>query len=76
MGAFEIIAVWGLLSLVAGLVGAVVAGLKRRDHSAWAAWCFVFPPVLIVLFLVPRNKGERPRRPSMDEDDAHEHSTV
>ena len=46
------------------------ASYKRRDHSAWAAWCFIFPPMLIAVALLQNNPGPRPRRPTMDEDDA------
>ena len=69
MSAFTIIAIWGLASLVASLAGGIVAFMKRRDHSAWAAWCFVFPPLLIAVLLLRTNPGNRPRQPGLDEED-------
>ncbi len=69
MSAFTIIALWGLVSLVASLVGGIVAYTKRRDHSAWAAWCFVFPPLLVAVLLLRKNPGNRPRQPGFDDDD-------
>jgi hypothetical protein len=70
MDAVKWIVVWGSVALVAAVLGGVIASYKRRDHSAWAAWCFVFPPLLIVVALLQKNQGPRPRRPSLDEDDA------
>ncbi len=72
MGAVAYIAIWGVTSALASLAGGIVAYMKRRDHSAWAAWCFVFPPLLIAVLLLRKNPGSRPRRPSIDEEDNHE----
>ena len=68
MNAIKIIAFWGIGSMLASLLGGIVAYRKRRDHSAWAAWCFVFPPLLIVVLLLSRNPGVRPRQPTVDEE--------
>lgn len=76
MGAVKIIAIWGLVSILAAFAAGVMAGIKRRDHSSWAAWCFVFPPLLIWLALLPKNLGVRPRQPSMDEDDEREGRSI
>ena len=64
MLAVKIIVLWGIASIGAAAAAAVIAGMRNRDHSAWAAWCFIFPPLLLVLLLLPRGKGQRPRRPS------------
>lgn len=76
MTAFQIVAIWGLLALLSSLAGGILAAVKRRDHSAWAAWCFVFPPALIALIFMSRNEGPRPKRRSMDEDDERERNMV
>lgn len=76
MTAFQVIAIWGLVALLSAVAGGVLAAVKRRDHSAWAAWCFVFPPALIVLLWMSRNEGQRPRRRSMDEDDERESNMI
>lgn len=76
MGAITYIAIWGIVSIVAAIAGGVVASVKRRDHSLWAAWCFVAPPLLIWLLLLPKNLGERPRQPSLDEDDNREQRII
>ena len=70
MEAVKWIVVWGIVALVSAIAGAFVANYKNRDPSSWAAWCFVFPPMLIVIALLSTNQGPRPRRRSMDEDDA------
>jgi len=69
MEAVKWIVVWGLVAIVSAALGGVIASYKRRDHSSWAAWCFVFPPLLIVVALLQTNPGPRPQRPSFDQDD-------
>jgi hypothetical protein len=61
---------WGAAALLAAVLGAILAVYKRYDVSKWAAWCFVLPPLVVVLLLLPRNTGPRPSRPSLDEEDA------
>jgi hypothetical protein len=68
----KVIAVWGVVAILAALLAGIVAGLKRRDHSFWAAWSFLFPPMLLVLLVLPANKGPRPRRPTIDELESRE----
>ena len=68
MGGF--IAIYGVVMIAAAILGFVLAKSKNRDASAWAGWCFVAPPALIVLVLMPVNRGPRPRRMTLDEEDA------
>ena len=63
----RVIAVWGIVAIVSSILAAVIAGMKRRDHSFWAAWSFLVPPMLLILLVMPSNKGPRLRRPSIDE---------
>jgi hypothetical protein len=63
----KVIAIWGVVAIASAIVGGIVAGAKRRDHSFWAAWCFLVPPMLLILLLMSSNKGPRPRRPGIDE---------
>ncbi len=72
MMAVKWIAIWGLTAIAAAVAAAILAGVKNRNYSAWAAWCFVFPPLLIALILLPAFKGILPRRPSLDDEDRHE----
>ncbi|MGE3919116.1 MAG: hypothetical protein AB7F78_25795 [Hyphomicrobiaceae bacterium] len=72
MNAVRFIAVWGIISIVSAVVAGIVAAARNRDHSWWAAWSFIFPPMLVILILLPPNKGPRPRRPSMDDEDRRE----
>ncbi len=76
MTAFQWITIWGLLLLITAVGGGILAAIKRRDHSAWAAWCFVFPPAIIALILLSKNKGPRPKQPSMDDDDERERGMI
>jgi hypothetical protein len=61
------IAIWGIVSFASAIIAGIVAGAKRRDHSFWAAWSFLVPPMLLILLLMPSNKGPRQRRPGLDE---------
>ncbi len=63
------IVIWGLTALGSATVAGVLAGIKNRDYSFWIAWCFVVPPLVFFLLLLPRYEGKRPRRPSLDEQD-------
>ncbi len=71
MSAMGWIVVWGVLALASTLAGGIIAYTKRRDHSFWAAWCFIFPPVILLLLMLPANQfREQPRRLD-DEDREH-----
>jgi hypothetical protein len=65
----RVIAIWGVTALVSALLAGILAGIKRRDHSFWAAWSFLIPPMLLVLLVMPSNKGPRLRRPGIDEQE-------
>ena len=69
MAAVQWIVVWGVVATLSAAVGAFIANYKRRDPSSWAAWCFIFPPFLVVIALLSANTGPRSRRPSFDHDD-------
>jgi len=63
----KVIAIWGIVAIASAIVAGIVASVKRRDHSFWAAWSFLVPPMLLLLLLMPSNKGPRSRRPGIDE---------
>jgi len=63
----KVIAIWGVIAIASAIVAGIVASVKRRDHSFWAAWSFLVPPMLLILLLMPSNRGPRPRRPGIDE---------
>lgn len=64
------IAIWGVVAIAGCIAAAIVAGVKNRDYSFWAAWGFMFPPAVLILLILPPLKGQRPRRPTLDEEDA------
>ena len=68
-GAVVFITYIGLIMMVGGIAGAILAGIKNRDYSFWIAWTFLFPPSLLVLLALPRLKGPRPRRPTLAEEE-------
>ena len=64
------IVIWGLVAVASAISAGILAGVKRRDHSFWAAWSFIFPPMVIILLLLPKNQGTKPRQRTLDEEDA------
>lgn len=64
------IVIWGMSAIVATMVAGVLAGVKNRDYSFWMGWSFVCPPIVLVLAVLPKLDGPRPRRPTLDEEDA------
>jgi hypothetical protein len=56
------IVVWGGVALASAIAGGVVASAKNRDYSAWTAWCFLLPPLVLILLALPRRQGVRGRR--------------
>lgn len=67
-----VIVIWGAVAFLATAIAGVLAGIKNRDISFWMGWSFVFPPLILYLLFLPRNQGRRPRRRSLDEEDAAE----
>jgi hypothetical protein len=70
------IVAWGLVAVAASALAAVLAGFKNRDYSYWMAWCFVVPPLVLWLLMLPKNKGERPRQPRLDDIDRRENGPL
>lgn len=69
MAGNAIVAIWGSTMLGAMLLAGLVSLWKNRDYSVWMAWSFLLPPALFILLLLPRHKGARPRRRTLDEED-------
>jgi hypothetical protein len=69
MDAIAWIVIWAICALAAGIAAGIMAASKNRSSSVWVAWCFVLPPLLLVLWLLPERRGPRPRRRSLDEED-------
>lgn len=63
------VAIWGVTAILALIIGGILAARKNRDHSYWAAWCFLVPPLVVILAAMPRLAGPPPRRRTLDEED-------
>lgn len=68
-GAVVFITYIGLIMMISAVAGAILAGIKNRDYSFWIAWTFLFPPSLLVLVVLPKLKGPRPRRPTIADEE-------
>lgn len=66
------VAIWGLTAISASMIAGALAGMKNRDYSHWMGWCFLLPPLVLVLAFMPKRQGPRPRRPSLDSEDRHD----
>jgi hypothetical protein len=66
----KIIVIWSLIAVGSAVLAAVLAVIKNRDYSFWAAWSFLLPPVVLILALMPRHRGPTPRQRTLDEEDA------
>ena len=67
--AMQWIVYWGLSAIAGALLAAAFAGYKNRDISSWVGWCFLLPPLAILLLILPKRAGPRPRQPRLDEID-------
>jgi len=65
------VVVWGGVALASAVAGGLLAGVKNRDYSSWIAWCFVLPPLVLILLILPKFEGPRPRQPRLDENEGH-----
>lgn len=77
----QLITVYLVAALAAGLIATMVARAKRRHSGYWMLICFLFPPLLLVLLVLP--KGRNPQDPERDpfegkanEDDDDDAKTV
>ena len=68
--AVKIIVLWGLIALTAMVAAGILAAYKNRDYSFWMGWCFLLPPAVLLLLVLPRRKGPVRRRRTLDEEDA------
>jgi hypothetical protein len=56
MTAGLLITIYLATSLFAGTVAGVVAPRKRRHHGFWTTGSFLFPPLLLILLVLPRGR--------------------
>jgi hypothetical protein len=66
------IVIWGICAIVSAILAAFIAPMKNRDYSWWAAWCFLLPPLVIVLILSPKYAGPPRRQPTLDQLDRND----
>ena len=66
-----IITVYLSAALICGLIAAVVAPARGRHSGYWLIAAFLFPPAILLLFMLRPGKGEYKRGsdPFRDADD-------
>lgn len=55
----EYVAIIGVVCLVSAVFGALIAKIKRRSADTWAFASFIFPPLILILILMPKNTEQR-----------------
>ena len=55
------IVIWGGVAVAAAAIGGLLAGVKNRDYSSGSPWCFVLPPLVLVLAAAAALSGRRAR---------------
>jgi hypothetical protein len=70
--AMQYVVIWAAIATASLILAGFLAGWKNRDVSFWMAWGFIVPPSVLVLALLPKRGGARPRRRTLDEEDAAE----
>jgi hypothetical protein len=43
-------------ALVAALLATLVARMKRRHSGYWMLFCFLFPPLILLLLILPKGR--------------------
>jgi hypothetical protein len=60
----QLITVYLVSAVVAGLAATMVARAKRRHSGYWMLVCFLFPPLILLLLILP--KGQNAQDPQRD----------
>ncbi|MFM9848460.1 MAG: hypothetical protein ACKVP3_15020 [Hyphomicrobiaceae bacterium] len=69
MATIRWIVIWAAVATLTAIACGFIANAKNRNASMWAAWGFLLPPVLVVLLLLPRNRGLRVLTTRLDDED-------
>ena len=64
----QTIVIIGITSLICAFIGYFVARGKNRSVDVWGFACFIFPPLLIVLFFLPKNTEVKPAAELSEKD--------
>jgi hypothetical protein len=64
MDAGKLITVYLTSAFVAAVLATLVARVKRRHSGYWMIFCFLFPPLILLLLVLP--KGHQVQTPNGD----------
>lgn len=64
----QLITIYLVAAFVAGLVATMVARAKNRHSGYWMLVCFLFPPLILLLLVLPKGKNVHdPQRDPFEE---------
>ena len=63
------VVIWAAVATLAAIACGFIAKARNRNASTWAAWGFLLPPALVLLLLLPRNRGLRQLSTRLDDED-------
>ncbi|MGH1349499.1 MAG: hypothetical protein ACRBBN_01640 [Methyloligellaceae bacterium] len=66
-----IVLIWGVTAISGALFGAIIAAMKNRSADNWGFSCFIFPPALLILLLLPKGTYNQ-RRKKISQNDLDE----
>lgn len=68
----KFVALYGSLMMLVSLLSGLLAYIKKRHVSYWMTASFLFPPAFLMLLMMHKNTGPRPRRESMEDQERRE----
>lgn len=63
------VVIWAAVATLSAIACGFIANARNRNASTWAAWGFLLPPALVLLLLLPRNRGLRQLSTRLDDED-------
>lgn len=66
-----VVALWGLAMIICSGFALFLAGRRGRNAQNWAFWTFLFPPVLALLYVLPKRVAPIRVRAKIDAEDLH-----
>ncbi|MEM7619863.1 MAG: hypothetical protein AAF228_05290 [Pseudomonadota bacterium] len=69
MNPVAVITLAGVIMLLSALLGSIIAWTKNRSADSWGFFCFLFPPMLIILLFLSKSSKSTHRKITKDDLD-------